>query len=68
MKRLLLAMLSLGCAAAIAADSMPSGPTYKEVLVATVQDAGKPFALRTNIYLPKGPATTPTPLAWRGRF
>jgi acetyl esterase/lipase len=45
-----------------AADRLPSGPTYKEVLVATVQDAGKPFPLRTNIYLPKGPATVPTPL------
>jgi acetyl esterase/lipase len=40
----------------------PSGPTYKEVLVATVQDAGKPFPLRTNIYLPRGAATAPTPL------
>ena len=45
-----------------AADRLPSGPTYKEVLVAIVQDAGKPFALRTNIYLPKGPATAPAPL------
>ena len=45
-----------------AADRLPSGPTYKEVLMATVQDAGKPFALRTNIYLPKSPATAPTPL------
>ena len=48
--------------AVFAADRLPSGPTYKEVLVATVQDAGKPFALRTNIYLPKGPAAAPTPL------
>ena len=62
MKRLMLAMLSMTCAAALAADRLPSGPTYKEVLVATVQDAGRPFALRTNIYLPKGPAAAPTPL------
>ena len=44
------------------ADRLPSGPTHKEVLVATVQDAGRPFALRTNIYLPRGPMTAPTPL------
>ena len=62
MKRLLLALLSMSCAVAAAADRLPSGPTHKEVLVATVQDAGKPFALRTNIYLPKGPAGAPTPL------
>ena len=53
---------SLACPGAFAADRLPSGPTYKEVLVATVQDAGKPFALRTNIYLPRGPAGAPTPL------
>jgi acetyl esterase/lipase len=55
----ILVMYSL---AAFAADRLPSGPTYKEVLVATVQDGGKPFQLRTNIYLPKGPAGAPTPL------
>ncbi|MBI3372440.1 MAG: alpha/beta hydrolase [Betaproteobacteria bacterium] len=48
--------------AAFAADRLPSGATYKDVLVATVQDAGKPYALRVNIYLPKGPATAPVPL------
>ena len=53
---------SLACPEAFAADRLPSGPTYKEVLVATVQDAGKPFQLRTNIYLPRGPAGVPTPL------
>jgi len=47
---------------AFAANRLPSGPTYKDVLVATVQDAGKPFNLRTNIYLPKTPATGPIPL------
>ena len=30
-------------ATASAADRLPSGPTYKEVLVATVQDAAKPL-------------------------
>jgi acetyl esterase/lipase len=48
--------------AASAADRLPSGPTHKDVLVATVQDAGKPFALRTNIYLPRGAVGAPTPL------
>ena len=48
--------------AAFAADRLPSGPTHKEVLVATVQDAGKPFPLRTNIYSPRGAAAGPTPL------
>ena len=38
-------------ATAFAADRLPSGPTYKEVLVATVQDAGKPFAAE-NEHLP----------------
>ena len=31
-------------------------------MVATVQDAGKPYALRANVYLPKGAASAPTPL------
>ena len=48
------ALLAGLTATASAADRLPSGPTHKEVLVATVQDAGKPFALRTNIYLPRG--------------
>jgi acetyl esterase/lipase len=56
-------MLLAGFAAtASGADRLPSGPTHKEVLVATVQDAGKPFPLRTNIYLPRGAAAAPTPL------
>ena len=55
------ALLAGLTAAASAADRLPSGPTHKEVLVATVQDAGKPFALRTNIYLPRGAAGAPTP-------
>ena len=59
---LVVAVFAVPSVAVFAADRLPSGPTYKEVLVATVQDAGKPFALRTNIYLPKGPATGPTPL------
>jgi len=56
------ALLAGLTATASAADRLPSGPTHKEVLVATVQDAGKPFALRTNIYLPRGAAGAPTPL------
>ena len=59
---LVVAVFMVPSMAVFAADRLPSGPTYKEVLVAKVQDAGKPFALRTNIYLPKGPATAPTPL------
>jgi acetyl esterase/lipase len=59
---LLVAFCALNCATALAADRLPSGPTYKDVLVATVQDAGKPYPLRANIYLPKGPATAPAPL------
>ena len=49
-------------AASWSADRLPSGPTYKEVLVATVQDAGRPFQLRTNIYVPRGAASAPAPL------
>jgi len=62
MKAMLIAVAAMFCSALFAADRLPSGPTHKEVLVATVQDAGKPFALRTNIYLPRGAAGAPTPL------
>ena len=55
-------LLAVLATTVLAADRLPSGPTHKEVLVATVQDAGKPFALRTNIYLPRGAAAAPTPL------
>lgn len=41
---------------------LPSGPTYKDILVATVQDGGKPFHLRTNIYMPKTASKEPFPL------
>lgn len=46
----------------LAADRLPSGPNYKDVTIATVSDAGKPFALRTNIYLPKSGTAGPAPL------
>jgi acetyl esterase/lipase len=56
------AVVTAASVPAFAADRLPSGATYKDVLVATVQDAGKPYALRANIYLPKGAATAATPL------
>jgi acetyl esterase/lipase len=56
------AVLTTSFEGAFAADRLPSGSTYRDVLVATVQDAGKPYALRANVYLPKGAASAPTPL------
>jgi len=42
---------------------LPSGPTLKEVVVATInQDTEEEFKLRTNIYLPTTPTTEPAPL------
>ncbi len=32
---------------------LPSGSTYKDVLIATVKDNGEDFQLRSNIYLPE---------------
>jgi acetyl esterase/lipase len=43
--------------------ALPSGPTYKEVVVATVKDTNNnDFVLRTNIYLPTTLQTAPSPL------
>lgn len=41
---------------------LPSGPTYKDVVIATVDDMGENFQLRTNIYLPQEPSEGPVPL------
>jgi acetyl esterase/lipase len=44
-------------------SALPSGPTFKEVLVATPKELdGKDFPLRTNIFLPATPQAAPTPL------
>src|SRR6202158_5011867 len=56
------AVVTAASVPAFAADRLPSGATYRDVLVATVQDAGKPYALRANVYLPKGAASAPAPL------
>lgn len=43
-------------------QQLPSGPTLKEVVVATInKDTEDEFTLRTNIYLPTIPTTGPTP-------
>ncbi len=59
---LTLAFFALHSSFAFAWERLPSGPTYKDVLVATVPDAGKPFNLRANIYLPKVKTNEPLPL------
>jgi len=42
---------------------LPSGPSFKEVIVAKVKETdGKEFVLRTNIYLPSQPTSSPAPL------
>lgn len=58
----LILIAAMSSVTVFAAPRLPSGPTYKEVKVATVEDGGKPFDLRTNIYLPKNQSTEPTPL------
>ena len=45
-----------------AQNRLPSGSTFKDVVVATVQDDGQDFELRTNIYLPEEDIEEPTPL------
>ncbi|HZG17313.1 MAG TPA: alpha/beta hydrolase [Candidatus Bathyarchaeia archaeon] len=55
-------ILALSATTALAAPRLPSGPTYKDVTIATVDDAGKPFPLNTNIYLPEKAAPGPMPL------
>lgn len=46
----------------LAVAPLPSGPTYKEVLVATVDDEGEDFDLRVNIYIPEEQWSSPFPL------
>ena len=45
-----------------AQNRLPSGSTFKDVVVATVQDDGEDFELRTNIYLPEENIENTTPL------
>ncbi len=56
-----LTLMSLGLVAN-AQEPLPSGPTFKEVVVATInKDTEDEFTLRTNIYLPTIPTEGPTP-------
>lgn len=48
--------------AILAISPLPSGPAYKEILVATVDDEGEDFDLRTNIYIPEETRSGPFPL------
>lgn len=41
---------------------LASGSTYKDVVIATVDDMGENFQLRSNIYLPEEPSESPLPL------
>jgi acetyl esterase/lipase len=41
---------------------LPSGPTYKDIIIARVKDKGEDFELRTNIYLPSVKPEKPVPL------
>ena len=46
-------VIAVAAVAAGAADAVtPRVPAPEQVTIATVQDAGKPFALRANVYLP----------------
>ncbi len=55
-------VISSGTVLGFKTEPLPSGPTYKEVLVATVDDEGEDFDLRTNIYLPEDASEAPFPL------
>jgi len=59
----LMILMCVTTLAVVAAPApLPSGPTYKEVVVGKATDlGGKEFVLRTNIYLPSGQQAGPTP-------
>jgi acetyl esterase/lipase len=59
---------ALALAAAVrAAEPAPPRPAPTQVTIATVQDAGKPFALRANVHLPaSGDAPAPLVLFLHG--
>ena len=55
-------VLFMTTTAAYAVPRLPSGPTYKDVVVAVADNEGEAFELRTNIYLPEEESAEPWPL------